>query len=285
LPEATSEASHASAQPGHLSPITEGSLETESQEDDGNSLDSFLHHADAELNKLIKDTRGDCEEVLAEMPQPRFSERDELSERLPLSMLALPMEDVFITGTPGQLVPETSVSRGHDDNENCEFAVYPPMTVTIPDLPDLQPDDIVVFKVGKNDVRLEVVKRDDDTLTTQQVQEHWGEVQAAMQKELQTWSDHQCFSRRPREGARNFIDTRWVIKFKMEQATTAAVNQIRGGSHLAEPAPVATKTIRAPEKSTSIFRRAAFQCLGRWKASRTSIQPLRSYTAISWAPV
>ena len=30
LPEATTEASHASAEPGHLSPITEGPLETES---------------------------------------------------------------------------------------------------------------------------------------------------------------------------------------------------------------------------------------------------------------
>jgi hypothetical protein len=101
LPEAVAEASHASAQPGHLSPITEGSLETESQEDDGNSLDSFLHHADVELNKLITTTRGDWDEVLAEMPQPQLPERDALSERLPLSMLALPMEDVFITGMPG----------------------------------------------------------------------------------------------------------------------------------------------------------------------------------------
>jgi hypothetical protein len=50
----------------------------------------------------------------------------------------------------------------------------------------LEPDDIVVFKVGKKDVRREVVKRDDDTLTTEQVQSHWGEVQAAMLKELQT---------------------------------------------------------------------------------------------------
>ena len=197
LPEALAEASSASAQPGHLSPITEGTLETESQDDDWNSLDSFLLNADAELHKLIKDTRGNWEEVLAELPQPQPSERDELSERLPLSMLALPMEDVFITGVAGQPGPEPSVSCHNDDNEYCEFAVYPPMTVTIPYLPDLQSDDIVVFKVGKNDVRREVVKRDDDTLTPQQVQEHWGDVQAAMLKELQTWSDHKCFSRRP----------------------------------------------------------------------------------------
>ena len=137
LPEALTEASHASAQPEHLSPITEGSLETESQDNDWNSLDSFLHYAGASLHRLIKEARGNWEEVLAEMPQPQFSERDELSERLPLSMLALPMEDVVITGMAGQMVPETSVTCQYDDNGYCEFAVYPPMTVTIPDLPDL----------------------------------------------------------------------------------------------------------------------------------------------------
>jgi hypothetical protein len=244
LPEAVTETPQATARADHLSPITEVSHETESPGDEGgDGLDSFLHHADKSMNEHLVNTRGNWDELLEDLPIDPMEQRDELSERLPLSMLALPMEDVFITRASTSINKEIVTQNTLDDNEYVEFAVYPPMTNTIPDLPKLEPDDIVVFKVGKKDVRREVVKRDDDTLTTEQVQSHWGEVQAAMLKELQTWSDHKCFSRRPREGARNVIDTRWVIKFKMEQSTTDVVNHIRGGSHSAEPA--VKKTIRA----------------------------------------
>ncbi len=245
-PEAVTDTPQATARAEQLSPITEVSHETESPGDEGgDGLDTFLHHADASMNQLLADTRGNWDELLEDLSTIPAAERDELSERLPLSMLALPMEDVFITRPQGQVNEEIVTQNTLDDNEYVEFAVYPPMTNTIPDLPVLEPDDIVVFKVGRKDVRREVVKRDDDTLTTEQVQSHWGEVQAAMLKELQTWSDHKCFSRRPREGARNVIDTRWVIKFKMEQSTTAIVNHIRGGSHSTEPAATTKKTIRA----------------------------------------
>ena len=70
--------------------------------------------------------------------------------------LALPMEDVFITRSPDHDSTGTAAQNTFNDNEYVEFAVYPPMTNTIPDLPHLQPDDIVVFKVGKkkSDVQL-----------------------------------------------------------------------------------------------------------------------------------
>ena len=61
-----------------------------------------------------------------------------------------------------------------------------------------------------------------------------------MLKELQTWEKLKCFSRRPREGARNIIDVRWVIKYKYETPTMDAK---AGGSHRAEAKP--ERTIRA----------------------------------------
>ena len=60
-----------------------------------------------------------------------------------------------------------------------------------------------------------------------------------MLKELQTWAELKCFSRKARREARNVIDVRWVIKFKWELPTTAV-----GGSQRAEPSR-AVKTIRA----------------------------------------
>ena len=61
----------------------------------------------------------------------------------------------------------------------------------------------------------------------------------AMSKELQTWAKLKCFSRKPRKDARNIVDTRWVLKWKWEQPTTAAGSE----SQSAEAARV--RVIRA----------------------------------------
>ena len=61
-----------------------------------------------------------------------------------------------------------------------------------------------------------------------------------MLKELQTWEKLKRFSRRPRQGARNIIDVRWVIKYKWE---TPAKDATAGESHRAEAKP--ERNIRA----------------------------------------
>ena len=56
---------------------------------------------------------------------------------------------------------------------------------------------------------------------------------------MQTWAKLSCFSRKPRTGARNIIDTRWVIKWKWEIPTTS----ISSGRSPSEAAAV--RSIRA----------------------------------------
>ena len=86
----------------------------------------------------------------------------------------------------------------------------------------------LVFAVpAKTGTRRKVVQRDDDLLTPQQLQENWKEVQAARLKELKTWQELICFSRKLRRDARNIIDTRWVIKFKWVQQNGAWICTIR----------------------------------------------------------
>jgi hypothetical protein len=116
------------------------------------------------------------------------------------------------------------------------------MTATIPNLPlGLGANAVVVFKTSISDeVRREIIQRDDDLLTAAQVKEHWKDVEASMLKELQTWAKLKCFSRKPRSQARNIIDTRWVYKFKWDQPT---VDITRGGGRQTEAA--ATRQIRA----------------------------------------
>ena len=59
-----------------------------------------------------------------------------------------------------------------------------------------------------------VVERADHDLSAEEQKQHWPEVAAAMKKELQTWLEYGCISRKKRCYARNIIDCRWVLKWK-----------------------------------------------------------------------
>jgi len=61
-----------------------------------------------------------------------------------------------------------------------------------------------------------------------------------MLKELQTWAKLKCFSRKPLQGARNVIDTRWVHKFKWEESTMDATQ-----TGFKNSSATAKRTIRA----------------------------------------
>ena len=125
-------------------------------------------------------------------------------------------------------------------NEVAEFAAFPPFTKYIPDLPPLAQNEMVMYLTNEGGTRRQVVQRDDDILTPQQVKDNWKEVEEAMGKELKTWAKYKCFSRKKRVEARNIIDTRWVLKFKWE-LPTSSVGTTSGGSRAAD----ARRTIRA----------------------------------------
>ena len=96
-----------------------------------------------------------------------------------------------------------------DEEVLCELAICPPMCNTVPDSPDVASDEVLVFQTtAKSSTRRVVVKRDDDVLTPDQVQEHWDEVVKARIKELHVWNDLKCFSRKLRRDAQNIIDSR-----------------------------------------------------------------------------
>ena len=148
----------------------------------------------------------------------------------------------------------------HDTH--AELAVYPPATNMLDLSEKPKEGEIVLLQMGANKVRQVVVKRDDDVLTPEQLKEHWPEVRQAMLKELQTWNKLQCFSRRPRKGARNILDVRWVYKFKWEIPT---VDVTRGGGH-------STETL-----SPVRVIRARLTVRGFKDAERGGHRPLRRY--------
>ena len=72
-----------------------------------------------------------------------------------------------------------------------------------------------------------VIDRDTDLLTPEEFQKHAREVSAAVLEELKVWHDHACFRRRPRRGARNVLDCRWVGKWKRVKHKTDPSQTVR----------------------------------------------------------
>ena len=83
-----------------------------------------------------------------------------------------------------------------------------------------------------------VVERADDLLTTQEEHDHWTEILAACQKELETWVKLKCISRKLRKDARNIVDVRWVYKWKFDQET-------QGFDELGKAKAIIRRVIRA----------------------------------------
>ena len=73
----------------------------------------------------------------------------------------------------------------------------------------------------------QVVSTDSDLLTPAEVSQHKADVLKAMQLELATWHKHKCFERRLRRKARNIIDCRWVLKWKVTEGPRGHSRTIR----------------------------------------------------------
>ena len=64
------------------------------------------------------------------------------------------------------------------------------------------------------DIKRSIIERDTDNLTKEEFKTHEKEVEQSTYDELKVWIEHDCFDRRPRKGATNILDIRWVAKWK-----------------------------------------------------------------------
>ncbi|MFM7989941.1 MAG: hypothetical protein ACKPKO_62570, partial [Candidatus Fonsibacter sp.] len=88
------------------------------------------------------------------------------------------------------------------------------------------------------------VKRDDALLTQEEVQKHWSAVLVAIKQELETWVKYGCISRKSRKLARNIIDVKWVIKWKVEQTARSVQESQQSGPAVTQRVIRARLTIR-----------------------------------------
>ena len=194
---------------GGLTPITEGSCE------DGTEDSYFLDH-DPELHKAVRT-------AVYHMNLDTDSERraGEYGSLLDLPYypssadIEVPIVENYHTicaNVRAGLPPNYELDFGTGEAE-IEFPwPYSKLVMGLPRSP--LPDETVYFKVQQPGIKKAVIERDTDLLTKAEELEHKEELAAAILKELQTWQHYKCFSRRPRQAARNVIDSRWVLKWK-----------------------------------------------------------------------
>ena len=164
-----------------LSPITEGSNECE----ESATLSAWLSHEDPEWQKELEETALLHHEVLEDFDADEGKEED-LDE--PLPDLALPIGLLRADCSHLIMVP-LDLEKAEPTEEHREIAFHPPVCQSIPNLPRKPgPDEMVVYKVTQQSARAEVVKRDDDVLTPQEVKDNLKEASEALLKELQTWA-------------------------------------------------------------------------------------------------
>ena len=75
-------------------------------------------------------------------------------------------------------------------------------------------DEVVEIRCYESHSRKAVIDRSDDLLTAEEMRANADACLDAMFRELKTWHDLKCFSRKPRSAAACTIDTRWVFKWK-----------------------------------------------------------------------
>jgi len=212
---------------GALSPIAEEESFSAPSRD---GTDSLFIHDDPELQKLLLEVEAlhDFAEPVIELPSSAFDYSDYISdEHLDASgpVISPPIDCYHVVAANMRAgLPSDCCLHGTDDYTEVYYEGDTwKLLSEVPRPP--QEGEVVVLRVSYGDAtRRAVVKRDDDTLTAAEIEQHKDEVDAAMLQELRTWSKFTCFSRKLRRDARNIIDCRWVLKWKWEHDVTDATS-------------------------------------------------------------
>ena len=177
-------------------PEPSSQLETIPEEDDDESEDLPTEDEEAYVSESIKYLLGETREELHLAPEPYVQ----------------PANEQFANEWEHQrFTPDAE----RDDAGNQYIAIdCPGHTRKL--VSALQPGtgEIVTLRAYVAGTKKDVIETDTDLLTNEEYQQNRGLVKEAVQSEFQTWIDHKCFERRPRQGVRNLLDVRWVGKWK-----------------------------------------------------------------------
>ena len=233
------------AQPPSLLPsIPEGSQEGSVADSDStqhtlseDALASFfdLEQVDDDSRRIIAETLRDFD-FASYGPNPRRSDQDgdwrhstccydlsshdvvvdpttprlrEYTDHIPVSI-----SDCVTTGTTPQshsyLAAEGECPSIAFENNTWKLLPY------LPRQPSAEETVVMTFHQGTA-AKVSIETRGSDLLTPEEVRTHVKEIAAAMLEELKLWVFYRCFSRKNRSTAKNIIDSRWVLKWKVKE--------------------------------------------------------------------
>ena len=131
----------------------------------------------------------------------------------------------------------------HDDGPELEIG--PNMSAWFADVPQLQPDEILVFKASAKTTS-PVIEKNFDALTADDVKKNYKIVEEAIRKEVASFVEHKTFTRAMRKDCQNVCTSRWVLRWKEidgKRAVKARLT-IRGFQDLAEVPSYASTAAR-----------------------------------------
>ena len=116
-----------------------------------------------------------------------------------------------------------------DENGNPCVDIYflSGMGKCILDDSNLKENEFVVMQILLSGIKQAVIKRDTDLLTTQELKQHYEEVQAAILEELIIWQKYKCFSRDRKSNATNLMTSKFVAKWKWVEKDGKRIRIIR----------------------------------------------------------
>ena len=178
------------------------------------SLCDYLSHSEEQFQRILEQTTAHYSEFLeGAVPESNSDEEflDDSVYRTPLSLFTSDCDEVLDQNTLASFRSDGLLGQDAAPlDDSVELAYYWPMTNLLDFDDRVQEGELVLASMSRsNDVKRQVVVKEDDLLTPNEVKQQYPEVQKAMLKELKTWADLKCFSRKPRKEAKNVIDIRW----------------------------------------------------------------------------
>lgn len=179
----------------------------------------------------------DQKDVMTEVFAAQYCERGEMHEHqhlpcAPPPLQGAPMEVIpnyhYLASGALELPLSEAVERDEAGNGYVEMLCPGDAAKLIMDepVPEGHCGRLRVY-VAAQGPKKAVIDRDTDLLTAQEYKEHAAEVAAAVLEEFRVWIEHSCFERRPRQGARNILDCRWVGKWKYTKSKEDPNKKVR----------------------------------------------------------
>ena len=111
------------------------------------------------------------------------------------------------------------IPEDDSESESAELVFTSSSSQYLTNAPFVSKDHELAFEYNREELPTAVIQRVNHLISRDEALQHVSECRAAMIKELERWSRHKAWQRRPRAGSQNVLQSRWVLKWKNMQGS------------------------------------------------------------------